>query len=87
MTDFKFRSKPQEFKLGVNNMGIQPLPRDLTPFYSQTVPNKPIILPMKPQPNIFFTPIDDNRELVLERVKRELDYQLKLTKNILPERN
>lgn len=60
------------FKLGVN------IPvRDLAKFYSQKT-NKPLMVPKNPEPNIYFTPIDDNRDQVLERIKKDLDYQFKL---------
>ena len=82
MTDFKFRTSAPEFKLGINNMGIKSLPRDFTPYLK-----KAPIAQKQPEPNVFFTPIPDNRDLILERMKRELEFQLELTKNTLPQRN
>jgi len=70
-----------EFKLGITI----PL-RDLTPYKTQTIPNKPIIIPKQPQQNLFFTPIEDYREQVLEKMKKDLDYQIDLTKKTLPRR-
>jgi hypothetical protein len=86
MTEFNSKYKAPEFKLGINGMGIRSAPRDMSPFYTQTMPNKPIIVPKQPQPDIFFTPIEDNRELVLQNMKRELDNQLEMRRSILPQR-
>jgi hypothetical protein len=79
------------FKLGINGSGVRSnqtlLQRDLRPFYEQKNENfnKPITVP-KQQPNIFFTPIDDNRELILGSMKNDLDYQLESSKTYLPPR-
>jgi hypothetical protein len=74
------------FKLGVNNTGINQglLNRDLTQFYQHSEPKKPVIVPKQPQPNVFFTPIEDNREQVLRMMKKELDDQLEFTRIYLP---
>ena len=82
MTDFKFKSTPPEFKLGINGMGIKTLPRDLSPFYKAD----PIKQVGMPQPNLFFTPIEDNRDQILEQMKMDLENQLNFTKNTLPRR-
>ncbi len=42
--------------------------------------NKPIIIPKKPEPNIFFTPLEDNREKYLIELRKDLDKQLELRK-------
>ena len=44
------------------------------------------MLPKQPQPNIFFSPIEDNREQVLQSMKNELDFHLENTRNTLPSR-
>jgi hypothetical protein len=92
MTDFKFKSQPSPFKLGIverTNTGLQQFgQRDLTSFQNQSsnIINKPIVKPKLPEPNIFFTPIEDNRDQLLEKMKREMEYHLEVTKNTLPPR-
>jgi hypothetical protein len=59
------------FKLGIN------IPkRDMSQFYSVSEPNKI----KTPEPNIFFTPIHDNREQILENIKKDLDNQFEIRK-------
>jgi hypothetical protein len=85
MTDFKYLTKPPVFKLGI--IGIND--RDLTQFknpLSEKMINKPVVVPNLPEPNIFFTPIQDNRDQVIEKIKRDMEHQLNITKNILPQR-
>lgn len=92
MTEFKNVQLPA-FKLGINGSGIRSnqalLQRDLKPFYEQKNENfnKPITVPKQPQPDVFFTPIDDNRELILQNMKRDLEYQLEFTRTNLPPRS
>jgi hypothetical protein len=80
MTEFRNTRLP-EFKLGINK-----LTRDLTKFQTSS-PNKPMIVPKQPQPNIYFAPIDDNREQILNNLKNELNNQLEFTKTYLPPRS
>ena len=90
MTEFKNIKLP-EFKLGINGSGMRSnqalLQRDLSQFYELKELNKPIVAPKQPEPNVFFTPIEDNRELVLKMMKKELDNQLEFTRTYLPPRS
>lgn len=90
MTEFRNVKLP-EFKLGINGMGSRNnqalLQRDLSQFYEQKMHNKPMIMPKQPEPNIFFTPIEDNREQILRMMKKGLDDQLEFTKIYLPPRS
>ncbi len=88
MTDFKFHSKPSVFKLGIverTNTGLQLFKPDFQ-IQLPNKPNKPIIIPKPPEPNIYFTPIQDNQDQVLERMKKNLEFHLEATKNILSTR-
>ncbi len=87
MTDFRYPIKSSTFKLGIverTDTGFRPFGvRDLSYFQklpSEEMVNKPIIMPKQPEPNIFFTPIKDNRNQILEMMKRELELQLEVTK-------
>jgi len=87
MTEFRNTQLP-EFKLGINGAGLRSnqslIQRDLTSFYQQKDINKPIVVPKQPEPNIFFTPIEDNREQILRMMKKELDSQLEFTRTYIP---
>ena len=86
MTEFRHTKLPA-FKLGINGTGIRSnqalLQRDLTPFYEQPI-SKPMILPKQPEPNVFFTPIEDNREQILDMMKKDLEAHLEFTRTYLP---
>jgi hypothetical protein len=85
MTEYRNMQLPL-FKLGINNLGLKSnqtlLQRNLNSFYEQNVINKPIIIPKKPEPNVFFTSID-NREQIMKMMKNDLELQLNFTKTYL----
>lgn len=62
--------------------------RDLSEYYivNNHDVKKPVVIPRKPEPNIFFTPIEDNREKMLKKMKDEMDNEINKTLNILPKR-
>lgn len=80
-----------EFKLGINGIGVNQalLQRDLTKYqYSAQTQfqTKQLIVPNQPEPNVFFTPIEDNREQILNKMRKELDDKLEFTRTHLPDR-
>jgi hypothetical protein len=66
------------FKLGITIPA-----RDMTPFMNQN--NIKPIKKSEPEPDIFYTVID-NRQEILERIKRDIDYQLEMRMKTLPTR-
>jgi len=71
------------FKLGIverTSSGLKPFSqRDLTEFTKLNT-NKPTQNP-SPRPNLFYTPID-NREQILEKMRKEIEYNLERHKMI-----
>lgn len=91
MTEFRIDKKMPEFKLGINDRGIQPSNRDLEKIRHQLYSNpiKPIITkqPNHLESNIFYTPTEDNREFIMKNMKKDLDHHLEFTRTSLPPRS
>lgn len=51
--------------------------------YEEEYYNKPLIIKL-PKPNVFITPIVDNRDQILQKIQKELDYNLEFTRTYLP---
>jgi len=66
------------FRLGINIPA-----RDMSKYNQVPIQKRPIKL----EPDRFFSPIEDNRDQVLERIKREMDQQFAIRNTTLPFRS
>ena len=61
----------------MSKLGLTIPPRDLSVYQRDLEPkSKPQIIPI---PNRFFSPIPDNRDMIMNDMKRDLDRELAMT--------